>query len=67
MLFMLGANSEGYLPLIIVVHYKTVCNNNKLSINDLFKLLNGCHIIGTIQPSLMLLSLPDKLFVNKYM
>ncbi len=28
--------------------------------------LNGCHLIGTIQPSLMLLSLPDKLFVNKY-
>ncbi len=31
---MLGVNSEGYLPLIIVVHYKTACNNNKLSIND---------------------------------
>ncbi len=52
---MLSANREGYLPLIIVVHYKTVCNNYILSINYLFKLLNGCHLIGTIKPSLHLL------------
>ncbi len=55
MLFiLLSANSKNYLHLSIVVHYKTVPNNNVLSVNYSFiqiRLLNECHLIGTIKPS----------------
>ncbi len=47
-------NIGNYLHLKFVVHYKTVRSNNVFSVNYSFNsiLLNGCHLIGTIKPSL---------------
>ncbi len=50
--------SGRYLHLGIVVHYKTVCNNNVLSVQFLFK-LNRC-LFEKIKPPL---PLPDKYFL----
>ncbi len=36
MLFILLSTSGRYMHLSIVVHYKTVCNNNELGVNDFF-------------------------------
>ncbi len=54
-----NSNSGNYLHLSVVVHYKTVLNNNVLSVNFLCQ----CHHIGTIKPSLHL-TLPDTFIFN---
>ncbi len=54
---LLIANSGNYLHLSIVVHYKIVRTNNVLSVNIVLikiRLLNGCHLIGTIKHSIHL-------------
>ncbi len=49
---LLNANSAKYLHLSIVVHSKTVCNNNILSVNYNFNtIIKWMPPHGTIRPS----------------
>ncbi len=44
-IILLIANSGNNLHLSIVVHYKTACNNNVLSVNYSFKGVVDCDFI----------------------